>query len=285
MDQREAIMKKPSFVVYKGPNKKGDPIVGVMTVGGNKGTGPVVSIAYFPRELFDGMREQTYSHISKAAVDYVNRIKGEIKTVCGSCPLSSKETAEKIGQSPCYAQMNVRNAAEAASIVINAIDREFKGLHLDTVGDCLTMGSMFGINSFRSAVVGDTGMLPKLVALALMTLVEVYGFQVLGYTHQKDATWLQDTHQASTQSLPGKPYDQAHARMAQGWSVFHVVSSDIDHVDPSLDLCFKQKNKGANCQGCPMKCDGKSKNNTVVVNHYNGAKLKTSKALPLWMVA
>ena len=282
-------MKKPSFTVYKGPNKKGDPIVGVMTIGGNKGTGPVVSIAYFPRELFDGMREQTYSHISKAAVDYVNRIKGEIQVVCGFCPLSSKETAEKIGQPPCYAQMNVRNAAEAASIVLNAVDfslePEFEGLHVDTVGKCLSMGSMFGINSFRSAVVGDTGMLPQKVASQLMMIVRSFSLGILGYTHQKDATWLQDTHQASTQSLPGKPYDQAHARIAQGWSVFHVVSPDVDHVDPSLDLCFKQKNKGANCQGCPMKCDGKSKNNTVVVNHYNGAKLKTSKALPLWMAA
>lgn len=278
-------MKKPSFVVYKGPNKKGDPIVGVMTIGGNKGTGPVVSIAYFPRELFDGMREQTYSHISKAAVDYVNRIDSTIKTVCGSCPLSSKETAEKIGQSPCYAQRNVRNAAEASSIVLNAVDSDCEGLNVDMVGQCLSMGSMFGINSFRSAVVGDTGMLPRETALDLMGIITGSGFQVLGYTHQKDATWLQDTHQASTQSLPGKPYDQAHSRIAQGWSVFHVVSPDIDHVDPSLDLCFKQKNKGANCQGCPMKCDGKSKNNTVVVNHYNGAKLKTSTALPLWMDA
>tara|TARA_R100000306_G_scaffold59788_1_gene59152 strand:+ start:305 stop:1141 length:837 start_codon:yes stop_codon:yes gene_type:complete len=278
-------MKKPSFTVYKGPNKKGDPIVGVMTIGGNKGTGPVVSIAYFPRELFDAMREQTYSHISKAAVDYVNRIDSTIKMVCGSCPLSSKETAEKIGQSPCYAQRNVRNAAEAASIVLNAIDNDCEGLNVDMVGQCLSTGSMFGINSFRSAVVGDTGMLPRETALDLMRIITGSGFQVLGYTHQKDATWLQDTHQASTQSLPGKPYDQAHTRIAQGWSVFHVVSSDVDHVDPTLDLCFKQKNKGANCQGCPMKCDGKSKNNTVVVNHYNGAKLKTSKALPLWMAA
>ena len=122
-----------------------------------------------------------------------------------------------------------------------------------------------------------------------MGLVKSMGFSVLGYTHQwKRTPWLQSTHQASTQSANGNAYGMAHKAQSEGWGVFHVAAIDVDTVDPSLTLCFKQ-DKGwqglkANCQGCPQKCDG-SGFQKVVFDHANGKRLQKAKGLPMYQAA
>ena len=290
-------MSKQSAVFFRGDNRDGLPVVGTITLGGNNGTGPCVGMAVFDAFIFDKIRE-TCDSTKQARHVYLeyNKTPDGLKAACGGCIFGKPEVAKKHGLGGCYAQLNFTTVMEAAGIIMNAKDSVsgfrcdgLSGLRLDILADMLAGARGVGMRDFRSAIVGDIGILSKEVGTAIMDLVKSMGFSILGYTHQwHRSPWLQDTHQASTQSVNGNAYGMAHKAQSQGWGVFHVASVDVDTVDPSLDLCFKQdmKQKGfdANCQGCPEKCDG-SGFQKVVFDHSNGARLKRSKALPMYQAA
>ena len=278
-------MKKQSYTFQKVNNRKGEPVVVIATIGGNNGTGDVVSVTVVPRFVYDTLRSEFLGikvHTSVRTKRYVELMEDLIDTVCGSCPLKDPKLSKAIGHAPCYVQKNAQNAGEPAGIVVNAIDSEdWEGFNSTAFNLALSIGKACGVRKFRSAVAGDMGVLTQSDAEEIIDMVDSFGFEWLGYTHQKSATWLRGTHQLSTQSTPTKPYATAHSAMRQGWSVFHVVSGAVDTIDPLLTLCFKQANENANCGGCPEPCDGKSGNNTAVINHNHGMKQR-AKTLHMW---
>lgn len=282
-------MSKQSAVFFRGDNRDGLPVVGTITLGGNKGTGPCVAMAVFDAFIFDKIRE-TCDSTKQARHVYLehNKTPDGLKAACGGCIFGKPEVAKKHGLGGCYAQLNFTTVMEAAGIIMNAKDNG-EGFHVEVLQGMLTAASVMGFSDLRSSIVGDTGILTKEVGTTIMDTAKSMGFSILGYTHQwHRSPWLQDTHQASTQSVNGNAYGMAHKAQSQGWGVFHVASVDVDTVDPSLDLCFKQdmKQKGfdANCQGCKEKCDG-SGFQKVVFDHSNGVRLKRSKALPMYQAA
>lgn len=288
---------KPSAVFFRGDNRDGLPVVVTITVGGNAGTGPCVGISIFDAFIFDHIRE-TCSDTMEARHKYLeyNKTPDGLEAACGGCIFGKPKRAKKHGLGGCYAQLNFTTVMEAAGIIMNAKDNVsgfrcdgLSGLRLDILADMLAGARGVGMRDFRSAIVGDTGILSEEVGTAIMDLVKSMGFSTLGYTHQwHRSPWLRDTHQASTQSAKGNSYGMAHKAQSDGWGVFHVAAISVDTVDPKLTLCFKQdeKQKGnaANCQGCPEKCDG-SGFQKVVFDHANGARLKKSRGLPMYQAA
>jgi hypothetical protein len=278
--------------IAKLENKNGDPVALMATIGGNKGTGDVVSLTLVPLTVYLVMREKLRgigAHISAVAKLYVELMDSVISVVCGHCPLRSKEIANKIGHQPCYVQRNIQNAGQPATHCIKSED-EIDGMGWDLEGfaSMLDDAGSEGMNTIRSMVAGDAGMMKEEDWETLEAFVanQPRQWKWLGYTHQQSSTWLQGTHQLSTQSINNDTYGQAHYAIKKGWSPFHVLGDHVTEIDDTFTLCFKQdrkaQGKSGNCMGCPTPCDGKSGNATVVVNHNYGQDRKKTSALPMW---
>ena len=65
-------MSKQSAVFFRGDNRDGLPVVGTITLGGNKGTGPCVAMAVFDAFIFDKIRPNIVVHM--AAMKHVNLV-------------------------------------------------------------------------------------------------------------------------------------------------------------------------------------------------------------------
>lgn len=273
-------------------NRKGQPVALMATIGGNNGTGSVISLTLVPLTVYLVMREKLRgvgAHISTVAKLYIELMESLIHTVCGNCPLSMPEWAKKIGHAPCYVQRNTQNAGQPATYCIKAEDSiDGMGWDLDGFAAMLDDAGAEGIDTIRSMVAGDAGMIQREDWETLESFIasQPRHWKWLGYTHQKDARWLQATHQLSTQSLPRDSYGQAHRAIKAGWAPFHVLGSGVESTDDTFTLCFKQERKAlgksGNCMGCPRPCDGKSGNATVVANHNHGHERSKKSALPMW---
>ncbi len=286
---------KRTRTISKLENRNGEPVALMATIGGNEGTGDVVSLTLVPLTVYLVMREKLRgmkAHISAVAKLYVQLMDSVISVVCGHCPLRTKEIANKIGHQPCYVQRNIQNAGQPATHCINAED-DIEGLGWDFEGFASMLDQAIGngIDTIRSMVAGDAGMLKKEDWNTLESFVasQPQTWKWLGYTHQPNAPWLQGTHQLSTQSTPDDTYGPAHDAIKKGWAPFHVLGDGVTEIDDTFSLCFKQdrkaQGKGGNCIGCQKQgnsCDGKSGNATVVINHNYGQERKKTSPLPMW---
>ena len=276
-------------------NKNGDPVALMATIGGNKGTGDVVSLTLVPLTVYLVMRKKLRgigAHISTVAKLYIQLMDSVISVVCGHCPLRSKEIANRIGHQPCYVQKNTQTAGQPASHCINSEDEiDGMGWDLEGLASMLDDASGEGIDTIRSMVAGDAGMMRQEDWKTLEDFVasQPCEWKWFGYTHQPKSIWLQGTHQLSTQSTKKSAYGKAHDAIKKGWAPFHVLGDGVTEIDETFTLCFKQdrkaQGKSGNCIGCQKRgnsCDGKSGNATVVVNHNHGQERKKTSALPMW---
>lgn len=282
--------------IAKLENKHGQPVVLTATAAGNGDTGEVVSLSLFPKGVYDAIREE-YRGVQinsiKLGAEYVKMMAPEIKTVCGICPLQTTKGAKKINQFGCYVQTVGQSASQPASYCRNADDR-IDGMGWDLQGLASVL-DMSGATQIRSMVAGDAGMLTREDWETLEDFIRsnpkvirdiVIQWAWLGYTHQPDAVWLQNTHQLSTQSTQGNPYGQATRNIKKGWGVFHVLGKDVTERHPDMSLCYKQEQKhrglSGTCSRCPMPCDGEGRRATVVVNHGPGSSHAKKRILTMW---
>ncbi len=270
-----------SKVIYQGPNRDGAPIVVLGVLGGNNKTSKtVVSLHIIPLEVFDAVQAAEDS-IHARGKAYASCIKGAIESACGGCIFGKAESkARKAwGLKRCYAQANYQNQLQPAA-AIGAVSGDLPAwgvFDADTWASLLMLAEFSGIRHVRSAVVGDLGMLPEAVAVAIIEGAE--GFEWLGYTHQWfRSPWLKSTHQASTQG----PWKAAEAARVKGWGVYHVTAESTESIAEGFDLCPAQVGKltgvDVSCIGCPIPCDGGSGHATFAIDHGPGCNFKASKA-------
>ena len=275
---------KIARIIYSGPNRDGAPIVVIASVGGNRKTDSVVGLSVIPKYVYDAVRaaEQTMHGRGKA---YHNSIGDHIQTACGKCIFGMEDSAarDRFGLKKCYAQKNYQNVLQASTIigdVIEAPERMTGVLDRDGFAAVMAAAKLVGVTFVRSAIVGDLGMLPEAIAMAIVDMVEmVGGFRWLAYTHQWGRSdWLRSTHQASTQG----PWKAAHAAKDRGWGVYHVISEHEEHTGEGFRLCPVQVGKLAGvdvtCSGCPIPCDGSGGHSTYAIDHGPGCNLKRSTA-------
>ena len=282
--------------IAKLENKHGEQIVLTASAAGNSDTGPVVSLSLFPRGVYDAIRNE-YQGIKinsiKLGAAYVKMMAPEIDTVCGICPLKTTKSAKKINQFGCYVQTVGQSASQPASYCKNADDRiDGMGWDLQGLASVLDMSEATQI---RSMVAGDAGMMTREDWEILEDFIRsnpkvirdiVIQWAWLGYTHQPDAVWLQNTHQLSTQSTKDNPYGQATRAIKNGWGVFHLLGKDVTERHPDMALCHKQEKKSrgekGTCSRCPIPCDGKGKRATAVINHGPGSSHAKKRVLAMW---
>lgn len=272
----------PNRVVYYGENRDGVDVVMLADFGkGNGKTSDVIGLAIVPLVTFTKTKEAYNKAIAnglsvgKATMSakkaYYSSIREEIEASCGKCPLGAwnSKAQKSMELSKCYAQHNFQVVAQAVGMVLRAPDvlPEYGILQIAEFQELRSIAQYLGIDTIRSTVVGDLGMIPAAIANQLIDAS--VGLEWLGYTHQWfRSEHLKSTHQASTQG----PWKAAQSAVDRGWSVYHMVSDRTETIDPQFALCpaqafeLKHGTKGS-CKGCTIRCNGKDGNVTYAIDH------------------
>jgi hypothetical protein len=255
-------------------------VVLLASTGGNgKTSDNVVSLCIVPLEVFDAVRAEGDATERNRA--YQRGIRAHIGAACGKCMFAAWEHAGRKAQGlkRCYAQHNFQTASQAVAIVASAVGPlpGWGVFDAEGWGFILESATYMGIDTIRSAVVGDMGMLPVGVATTLIAAAPTLKW--LGYTHQWfRSEHLKATHQASTQG----PWKAAFAAEARGWGVYHIVSQANEEMPARYSLCPAQAGKltgwTVRCTGCLIPCDGAGGNLTGAIDHGPGANFKKSPA-------
>jgi len=272
----------PNRIIYYGENRDGVDVVLIADFGkGNGKTSDVIGLAIVPLVTFQATKAANHAAIAEglsagkasmaAKKAYYYSVRENIEASCGKCPLGAwNSKAQKAMElSKCYAQHNFQNVAQAVGMVLRAPDvlPEYGILRVSEFQELRSIAQYLGIDTVRSTVVGDLGMLP--VAIATAFIEACRGLQWLGYTHQWfRSEHLKSTHQASTQG----PWKAAQAAIDRGWSLYHMISDRTAEIDPQVTLCpaqaceLKHGSKGS-CKGCKIRCNGKDGNVTYAIDH------------------
>ena len=182
------------------------------------------------------------------------RSKGHAKQACGDCPSLPKSaggTAQ--GKRACYAWRGKPGLLLAK---------------LPAVA-CATLAelrSAVGGRIVRSAVIGDSGMIPAGDWARIQARLATAGAaKIIGYTHQ----WASATHLAATHLASADNLGQAQQAWSQGWRTFRVLDKDVQPWRGRNEFgevaCPAWASNGAvKCTDCKM-CDGASKKPSVAI--------------------
>jgi len=250
---------KFSVIVWRGLSTNGVDVCLVASIGGNGKTDLVLELSLFATELIElwpslieGKDPRTHGSI------YVRALK-EHGFALGVCPPDCAQLLSK----KCYAQFSIHNAAQAARILRNIEDVPPIGLLLDVLSCAVSAAVIWhAVENVRSMVVGDSGMIPIAIWIALSSVIlrKIPADEWLGYTHAwRTALHLKATHCASVDSL-------ADGELAQslGWNTFEGHTTVIERMPVGAVLCPGTKEFGRHrgaamtCRGCPIKCNGQS---------------------------
>ena len=182
------------------------------------------------------------------------RSKGPAKNACGDCPsLPKSQGGNSTGKRSCYAWRGKPGLLLAK---------------LPAVA-CATLAelrSAVGGRIVRSAVIGDSGMIPAADWQRIQDRLTTAGAsKIIGYTHQwGSATHLQATHLASADSL-----SQAQTAWFAGWRTFRVLDKTVQPWRGRNEFgevaCPAWASNGVvKCTDCKL-CDGASTKPSVAI--------------------